>query len=150
LRSELEQRVRSLGLESKISLPGSVEQSVVFRGIAAADVFAFPSVNEPFGLALAEAMALGAPVVATTVDGLPELVEDGVSGKLIPPRDAQGLAEAITELASDRALRARLTAAAQRRASERFDIKVLSARLVAMYKRALGGEIEEAHSAKGP
>jgi glycosyltransferase involved in cell wall biosynthesis len=62
------------------------------------DVLVLPSYEEPFGTVLAEAMAVGTPVVATRVDGLPEVVEDGVSGRLVPPASPQLLAEAVLEV----------------------------------------------------
>src|SRR6202034_374737 len=64
------------------------------------DVLVLPSYEEPFGTVLAEAMAVGTPVVATRVDGLPEVVRDGVTGRLVPPRDPGRLAEAIADVLS--------------------------------------------------
>jgi glycosyltransferase involved in cell wall biosynthesis len=62
------------------------------------DVLVLPSYEEPFGTVLAEAMAVGTPVVATEVDGLPEVVEDGVTGRLVPPGRPDALAEAVLEV----------------------------------------------------
>ena len=121
-------------------MPGSVEQASLFRAIAAADVFVFPSIREPFGLAAAEAMALGTPIVASAVDGLPELIEDGVSGKLVQACDAADLAHAISALVSDPALRLQYATAAKTRARELFDIARLSGQLAALYRRVLGRE----------
>ncbi len=67
------------------------------------DVLVLPSHAEPFGTVLAEAMAVGTPVVATAVDGLPEVVVDGVTGRLVPPGDPARLAAAIAEVLSRRA-----------------------------------------------
>jgi glycosyltransferase involved in cell wall biosynthesis len=139
-RPELQNKVSALGLESQVSMPGSVQQSVLFRAMAACDTFAFPSFHEAFGLAAAEAMALGAPVIASAVDGLPELIEDGVSGKLVRVGDAAELATAIAALISDSALRSKYASAAQKRARELFDIELLTGQLAALYRRALGTE----------
>jgi glycosyltransferase involved in cell wall biosynthesis len=67
------------------------------------DVLVLPSHQEPFGTVLAEAMAVGTPVVATRVDGLAEVVRDGVTGRLVAPADPQALAAAILEVLSRRA-----------------------------------------------
>ena len=66
------------------------------------DVLVLPSRGEPFGTVLAEAMAVGTPVVATRVDGLPEVVEDGVTGRLVPPGDPDRLAAAVLEVLARR------------------------------------------------
>jgi glycosyltransferase involved in cell wall biosynthesis len=143
IRQLLQNKISSLGLESKVTLAGSVDHPSLFRAIAAADVFVFPSVHEPFGLAAAEAMAIGTPVVASAVDGLPELVEDGVSGKLVPARDAEQLSRAIGELMQDPALRQRLAAAARQRARALFDIAALSGDLASAYRKALGADASQ-------
>jgi glycosyltransferase involved in cell wall biosynthesis len=139
-RQELQDQIASRGLESKISMPGSIEHAALFRAIAAADVFVFPSIREPFGLAAAEAMALGTPVIASAVDGLPELIEDGVSGKLVRAGEAAELATAISALISDPTLRLRYALAGQKRARELFDIRLLTGRLAGLYRRTLGRE----------
>jgi glycosyltransferase involved in cell wall biosynthesis len=66
------------------------------------DVLVLPSYEEPFGTVLAEAMAVGTPVVATRVDGLPEVVEDGVTGRLVPPGEPERLAGAVLEVLARR------------------------------------------------
>ena len=66
------------------------------------DVLVLPSYQEPFGTVLAEAMAVGTPVVATRVDGLPEVVQDGVSGRLVDPGAPEQLAEAVLEVLARR------------------------------------------------
>jgi glycosyltransferase involved in cell wall biosynthesis len=66
------------------------------------DVLVLPSYEEPFGTVLAEAMAVGTPVVATAVDGLPEVVRDGVTGRLVSPGDPEALAAAVLEVLSRR------------------------------------------------
>jgi len=67
------------------------------------DVLVLPAYEEPFGTVLAEAMAVGTPVVATAVDGLPEVVRDGVTGRLVAPGDPQQLAAAVLEVLERRA-----------------------------------------------
>ncbi len=81
------------------------------------DVFVLPAYDEPFGTVLAEAMAVGTPVVATRVGGLAEVVEDGVTGRLVPPGNPDALAAAVLEVLRERD---RMGAAARERA-QRFD-----------------------------
>jgi glycosyltransferase involved in cell wall biosynthesis len=80
------------------------------------DVLVLPAYREPFGTVLAEAMAVGTPVVATRVDGLPEVVQDGVSGRLVEPHDPGAIAAAVLDVLSRRT---QMSAAARERA-QRF------------------------------
>ncbi len=90
--------------------------------LSAADMLVLPSRWEGFGLAVAEAMAAGLPVVATRVPGLTEVIEDGKSGLLVDSEDLDGLAAAVAGLIDDPARRARLGLAGRRRVGERFSI----------------------------
>ncbi len=94
--------------------------------MAAIDVFALPSYSETFGLVLIEAMAMGKPVVATSTGGVPEIVEDGRDGLLIPPRDEKALGEAIVRLLKNTSLRTTLSKQARLDAEEeirRFSLR---------------------------
>lgn len=73
-------------------------------------------------MALMEAMAAGCPVIASDLSGIPELVEDGVTGILVPPGNAEALAEAIERLSRDPKLRARMTAAGREKVAASFDL----------------------------
>ena len=92
------------------------------------DVLVLPSRMEPFGTVLAEAMAAGTPVVASRVDGLPEVVDDGVTGLLVPPEDPEALADAVLQVLGDRE---RMGAAARERA-KRWDADVYAERVGAL------------------
>ena len=96
LRQEVEARVQALGLSGRVQLKGPVDD--VWPELAAADIFVMPSHREPLGIAVLEAMAAGLPVVASRVGGLPELVEAGVNGELVPPGDPLALASAVLAL----------------------------------------------------
>jgi glycosyltransferase involved in cell wall biosynthesis len=102
-----------------------------------AAVVACPSHREGFGVVCAEAMAHGRPVVAGAVGGLLDLVVDGETGVLVPPRDAGALRAALERLLSDRELRRRLGAAARERIRERFAWPVVTDATLAAYEEAL-------------
>jgi len=93
------ERIAALGLERHVALVG--QRRDVPALLAAADAFALPSLWEGLPLALLEAMAAGAPTVATAVGGMPRVLEDGVTGRLVAPGDAGALAEALGDLLSD-------------------------------------------------
>jgi starch synthase len=114
-------------------------------------VFVCPSIYEPFGLINVEAMACGAPVVASAVGGIPEVVVDGVTGYLVPfepsgdafgtPADpaafAAGIAERVNRLLADPALARRMGAAGRQRALEQFTWAAVAAKTVAIYEEAI-------------
>ncbi|HET6965951.1 MAG TPA: glycosyltransferase family 4 protein [Acidimicrobiales bacterium] len=95
-----------------------------------ADIFALPTRADTWGLAVAEAMAAGLPVVTTAVGAVPELVTDGVQGLVVPPGDAAALTGALLRLVDDEALRARLGAAGRQRAVESLDGRANMGRIV--------------------
>ncbi|MFD1949591.1 glycosyltransferase [Sphingomonas arantia] len=99
--------------------------------IAAVDAVVVPSLWEGFGLAAAEAMRQGRPVIASAVDGLPELVRDGVSGYLVPPGDVDALTDRLAGL--DRATLRRLGPTAQALFRDRFTAERMNARILALY-----------------
>lgn len=101
------------------------------------EVLVLPSRNEPFGRVLIEAMATAKPVVATNSGGAPEIVVPNETGLLVPPEDAQGLAEALLQLLSDGALRERLGAAGLARAREHFDVRRVVAQVQGIYEEML-------------
>ncbi len=102
------------------------------------DIFVCPSVwNEAFGLVIAEAMGCGKPVVASSVGGIPELVEDGITGILIPPARPKDLAKAITTLLQNDELVLRMGQAGRKRAEKYFDIKMWVDKTIALYEGCL-------------
>ncbi|HET8968586.1 MAG TPA: glycosyltransferase family 4 protein [Gaiellaceae bacterium] len=111
-RSLLERRVGELGLDERVSFLGSVPRAQVLRLFRAADASVLPSAWENFPHTVVEALAVGCPVIATAVGGVPEVVRDGENGLLVPPGDPAALAVAIDRFFSDRELRARLADAA--------------------------------------
>ena len=110
--AELEGLLAALPDRKRVHLLGHVPWRDLFPWYRKAAVCVLPSHYETFGLAALEPMAFGAPVVATTAGGLPEVVEDGVSGLLVSPGDADELARAVARLLTDEPLRRRLREAA--------------------------------------
>jgi len=104
---------------------------------ARAAVVACPSHREGFGVACLEAMAHGRPVVAGDVGGLRDLVVDGETGYLVPPRDVPALREALERLLADRDLRRRLGSAGRERAGRHFSWDTVTAATLAVYEEAL-------------
>jgi len=105
-RSHLEGLAADLGIADRVRFAGVVAEGVP-EMLGAADVFVHASRNEAYGIAIAEAMAAGVPVVATRVGGIPEVVRDGETGALVPPEDPEAFAAAMGAVLDDAGLRER-------------------------------------------
>jgi len=136
LREQLERQVRDYHLEKHVLLPGF--RTDVMGCLKGFDVFAMSSVTEGLGTSLLDAMACSRPIVATTAGGIPEVVADGETGLLVPPRDHAAMAGAIVRLLNDAALRARMGAAGLARVRERFTVERMVAETAAVYARVAG------------
>ncbi|HON91762.1 MAG TPA: glycosyltransferase [Sedimentisphaerales bacterium] len=135
-RRDLQERVRRLGLEGIVTLGGLHENPAV--ALRAFDVVVVPSRREAFGLAALEAMRMRVPVVVSPVGGLPELIQDGDTGIVLPRLDAGSIAGAIQRLASDEALRNRLANNAFDHAGK-FDGQSAVEQVVELYRRLMRG-----------
>ena len=111
-RASLERMTVELGLDARVSFLGAVPRERVLRLFRAADASVLPSAWENFPHTVVEAFAVGCPVIATAVGGVPEVVRDGENGLLVVPRDPAALAVALERFFADPELRARLAAAA--------------------------------------
>jgi glycosyltransferase involved in cell wall biosynthesis len=111
----------ALGLDRRVALPGALGQPDLPEQFASADAFLMPSFDEGVPVVLMEAMACGLPVVATRIAGVPELIDDGVSGLLVTPGRVDELANAVERLFGDADLRAALAKAGRAAVEERFD-----------------------------
>jgi glycosyltransferase involved in cell wall biosynthesis len=111
LRPQLESQILELGLSGHVRLLGTRDD--VSPLLAAADIFVLPSRWEGLSIALMEAMAAGVPVIATRVDGVRDLITEGIHGLLVPPGDSEGLEESILQLLADPQMRKRMGATAQ-------------------------------------
>ncbi len=105
--------------------------------MARLDLLVHPALRDPFPLALLEGMALGRAIVASAVGGIPEMLEDGVSGCLVPPSDAPALAAAIAALLRDPARRTRVGAAARERLVTSFSLEGFAAGMFAAFDDAV-------------
>ena len=108
------------------------------RWLQAADLLIHAPRMEAFGLVVIQGMACGLPVVATAVGGLPEIVADGVTGRLVAAGDIAGFGAAIAALLTDPTARCRMGAAALARARDRYDARLMAARHLALYRAILG------------
>jgi len=129
LREELARRAAECGLAETITFAGALTQAEVRELLRRAKVFTLPSISEGIGVATMEALACEMPAVVTRVMGVPELVEDGVCGFLVPPGDAATLADRIERLLRDPELRQRLGAAGRRKVLRDFNLHTEVAKL---------------------
>ena len=127
-----EDEVRRLGLEDRIVVRENVLEIEDY--LQAADIGLITSESESFCLSILEAMFFACPSVATRVGGIPEVVEDGVTGLLVPFGDADKLARAVERLIKNDTLRAALGRAAQLQAQKRFSASVIAPRYEALYR----------------
>jgi len=119
-RALLESKIQKLGVKNSVTLYGT--QDNVARFLAAADIFVLPSRSEGMPLALLEAMSAELPVIATRVEGITEVVLDGVEGLLVPSEDPAALAQSISRLCADMDLRYKLGLAARKKVQSQYTI----------------------------
>lgn len=134
--------IQRRGLEERVQLLGPRPRSDVIEHMRSAAVFAAPCIigsdgdRDGLPTVLVEAMALGTPCVSTDVTGIPELLQSGESGLVVPKHEPAALAAALERLLTDPALRVRLAAHARRRVEAEFDIRRTAARLRAIFHEA--------------
>lgn len=136
-RAALEAQRDALGLRDDVTFAGAQLGAQVRKAMADATLMVMPCVVTPEGNAdgipnvLTEAMAAGLPVISTRVSGIPELIDDGVSGRLAEQRDPVGMADAIVAMLADPALRDACAAEGRRKVEREFDVRKESGRLFA-------------------
>jgi len=135
LEDSLRDQAKRLGLGSRVLVTGYRTDAIDLMQLF--DVFAQTSVFEGMPMALLEAMALSKPIVATAVGGVPEVVEDGVTGTLLQTRDPQQLADAILRVAADRAEGARVGRAGYDRYQKHFTARAMVSQYEALYSEYL-------------
>lgn len=119
-RQALVARATDMGLEDHVMFSGYQSQSEVAEALSTTDIFVLPSFAEGVPVVLMEAMASQVPVVTSLIAGVPELVEDGVSGLLVPPGATAALADALNRLLDDARLRARFGSAGREKVARDF------------------------------
>ena len=133
-RAALERLASRLGLAGRVEFAGEVAHEQVPDVLARMDVFAMPSTWEGFGVAALEAEAMELPVVASNVHGIPDVVEDGVSGILVPPKDVDALVAAILRLLRDGEERRRMGHAGRELVACRYSWTDSTRRMEALYE----------------
>jgi glycosyltransferase involved in cell wall biosynthesis len=139
-RPRLDARCRSAGVAKQVRLPGRVSNArTLMPGF---DVYVLSSRMEGVPLSILEAMAARRPVVATWVGGIPEVVEDGLSGLLVPEGSPESLREAVGRIRADQALARRLAGAGRRTVEQTYDARETSRELADVYEELLRGSPE--------
>jgi len=142
--AEIRRRIDALGLADSVRLAGPMEQTRLFEEYRSAGVFCLPcrvlenGDRDGIPNVLMEAMACGLPVVTTPVSGIPEIIRDGVNGRLVPPDDPAALADALLRIDADRQFARSLSAEARATVRERFDGERFAAELAALFREVLG------------
>ncbi|HDZ76994.1 MAG TPA: glycosyltransferase [Candidatus Omnitrophica bacterium] len=135
-RGKLERYVKKLSLLENVIFLGICKD---VRGILNTfDIFVLPSLNEGMGRCMLEAQALGVPVVATKVGGIPEVVRDSIGGILVPPRNPEAMAEAIINLLKNKSLRDNMSEEAKRWVGHRFSAGAMVEKISDLYKELIG------------
>lgn len=132
IEAELRGLAAGLGLASSVTFAGAPVDPV--RYLDALDLYVLASTEEGLGTSILEAMADGVPVVAARAGGIPEAVEDGVTGALVPPDDEGTLASALSGLLADEARRRRMGAAGRAWVAERFPVERMVEETLAIYR----------------
>jgi colanic acid/amylovoran biosynthesis glycosyltransferase len=140
-RVSLERETRSLGIEAAVTFHGSMNQHRLREIFAIAHIFVLPSFAEGIPVALMEAMAMEIPCVSTFIAGIPELIDSGINGILVPPSDPELLAGAIAELLANDSRRQEVGQAGRRKVMNAYNLPRNVRRLADVFSRELkGGE----------
>jgi colanic acid/amylovoran biosynthesis glycosyltransferase len=148
LRNDLESLIQELDVHNYVKLLGWKKHEDVEQILANADILLAPSVTAKSGdqegipNVIKEAMAMGLPVVSTRHSGIPELVQDGISGFLVPERDVDGLMKKLSYLIEHREIWSEMGKAGRKYVEENYDINKLNDRLVELYQELLDGKLK--------
>lgn len=136
-KDELVKLIKALSLEEKIKLVGLISQEELNKYYNLSDVVVLPSVDEGFGLVLVEAGLCKKPVVGARSGGITDIIEDGVTGFLVPPEDKLALAQAVKKVLSDNELAVRLGQNAYEQVWKRFSPQAITERFLTIYEKLL-------------
>ncbi|OGX40125.1 MAG: hypothetical protein A3C53_02815 [Omnitrophica WOR_2 bacterium RIFCSPHIGHO2_02_FULL_68_15] len=137
LKTELVRSAYALGEQEQIIFSGIAVETRV--PLSMMDVFVLPSHHEAFGLAIVEAMAMGRPVVASRVGGIPTIVDDGVTGLLVPPNDPDALARALGQMLDDPERRRAMGSAGHARYEREFTMDRVAREVESVYEEVVQG-----------
>ncbi len=136
LKARLMDYAKSLGVYDHTKFSGLMDD--VRTILKDSDILVLPSVErEGLSIALIEAMCQGKPVIGTNIGGIPEVIEDGVNGYLVPPRDSNALAEKLEILIKDKQERERMGVEGRKKFQERFDARIMISKIEELYKLLL-------------
>lgn len=138
-RKRIQKQIASDGTMNDIALLGNVHNDRMPALYAAADIVVLPSLIEAVSIAGLEAMSTGKPLVGTNVGGIPVIIEEGVTGHLVPPRDPHALAAAVLALSKNPDKRRRMGEAGRQKVEREFRWDIIAQRTVNIYKRVLQG-----------
>jgi glycosyltransferase involved in cell wall biosynthesis len=134
-------QVIELGIAERVDVPGWIDQNQVQHVLEQTDIFLLPSLSEGVPMAILEAFSFGIPVIATAVNSIPEVVQYGRNGLLIPPGDLQALVDAMTRLLEDADLRHRLGQQAFQDHAAFYELTAYTKRLKKVWLEAAAGQI---------
>lgn len=145
----IQERITELGLTGQVRLMGKMPQTELRRAYATADIMALAcqvtADGDRDGIpnVLVEAMASGIPVVSTRISGIPELIENGVNGLLVPEKEPQALAEALEQLILKPEMAESLALAGSRVVEQKFDVNVNAQRVARLFEEQLDGAFKK-------
>ncbi|MBD0335973.1 MAG: glycosyltransferase family 4 protein [Cyanobacteria bacterium Co-bin13] len=134
-RQELEKLICALDLQGSVTLLGAVSEEGVKQCLKKTHVFVLASLEEPLGVATMEAMAMNVPVVVTNAGGVPELVDDGENGILVPPRSSDAIAQALLRISKNQKLAVKLGQAAREKVAQSFSYRRSAQVIAAMLEQ---------------
>lgn len=133
----LKQQVQELSVGNNVIFAGFIPDEELPAYYASCDIFAMHTTYEAFGLVFAEAMACGKPVISTSVGAIPEVIDDGKTGIIVPPKDSGALADAILKLVGDRELRLKMGEEGQKKARQKYSWNHITEQYIQVYESML-------------
>lgn len=138
MRSELQEQARQLGIAERVVFLGRATEAEILDELTMADIFVLPSLAEGLPVSLMEAMSVGVPVIATNVAAVGELIDDGRSGRLVPPTDAGSLGHALSELMHDHEKRIAFARAGRIKIEAEFELERETLMLAEEFEKVAG------------
>lgn len=132
------QTIEDLGVSKEVVLLGRVGQDEIMHQLTKASIFVLPSLQENAPMAIAEAMAVGVPVISSNVCGMPYMIDEGRTGYLVEPNDYRTYADRIQTLVGDDSLRRKISSSAQAEARRRYHPESVAAKTLDLYQRLMG------------